>query len=108
MRGNFDMYLSLWLADYADPMSYNQIIIKIMVDIIVPIMDRYVKAAKNKSAEETDHYWENMRNAQNQLTKDTAVVPLYNMTESHLARKNLRGVLWHPVGEADYTRSYFD
>lgn len=38
MRGNFDMYLSLWLADYADPMSYNQIIIKIMVDIIVPIM----------------------------------------------------------------------
>ena len=34
-----------------------------------------------------------MRNAQNQLTKDTAVVPLYNMTESHLARKNLRGVL---------------
>ncbi|WP_249905964.1 hypothetical protein [Lactobacillus amylovorus] len=49
-----------------------------------------------------------MRHAQNQLTKDTAVVPLYNMTESHLARKNLRGVLWHPVGEVDYTRSYFD
>lgn len=21
MRGNFDMYLSLWLADYTDPMS---------------------------------------------------------------------------------------
>ena len=49
-----------------------------------------------------------MRNAQNQLTKDTAVVPLYNMTESHLAKKNLRGVLWHSVGEVDYTRSYFD
>ena len=49
-----------------------------------------------------------MRNAQNQLTKDTAVVPLYNMTESHLARKNLRGVLWHPVGQVDYTRAYFD
>lgn len=70
--------------------------------------DRYVKAAKSKSAEQTDRYWENMRNAQNQLTKDTAVVPLYNMTESHLVRKNLRGVLWHSVGEVDYTRAYFD
>ena len=70
--------------------------------------DRYVKAAKSKSAEQTDRYWENMRNAQNQLTRDTAVVPLYNMTESHLVRKNLRGVLWHSVGEVDYTRAYFD
>lgn len=64
--------------------------------------------AKSKSAEQTDRYWENMRNAQNQLTKDTAVVPLYNMTESHLVRKNLRGISWHPVGEVDYTRAYFN
>ena len=67
------MYLSLWLADYSDLMSdmdalqsnnyqnhgrYNS-----------ADYDRYVKAAKSKSAEQTDRYWENMRNAQNQLTK---------------------------------------
>lgn len=103
MRGNFDMYLSLWLADYTDPMSDMDV----LQSNNYQNHDRYVKATKSKSAEETDHYWENMRNAQNQLTKGTAVVPLYNMTESYLVRKNLRGVLWHSVSEVDYTRSYF-
>lgn len=112
MRGNFDMYLSLWLADYTDPMSDMDVLQSNNYQnhgrYNSADYDRYVKAAKSKSTEETDHYWENMRNAQNQLTKDTAAVPLYNMTESHLARKNLRGVLWHPVGQVDYTRAYFD
>lgn len=48
-----------------------------------------------------------MRNAQSQLTKDAAVTPLYNMAESHLVRPNLKDVLWHSVGEVDYTRAYF-
>lgn len=112
MWGNFDMYLSLWLSDYSDPMSDMDVLQSNNYQnhgrYNSADYDRYIKAAKSKSAEETDHYWENMRNAQNQLTKDTAAVPLYNMTESHLARKNLRGVLWHPVGEVDYTRAYFD
>lgn len=110
-KGNFDMHLSLWLADYSDPMSdfdvlqsnnsqnygkYNS-----------KAYDSYVSAAKSKSAASTKNYWQNLRNAQAQLTKDTAVVPMYNMTESHLVRNNLRGVLWHPVGEVDYTRAYF-
>ena len=106
------MYLSLWLADYSDPMSYFDILQSNNYQnhgkYNSANYDKYVRAAKSKSAAEVDHYWENMRNAQNQLNKDVAVVPLYNMTESHLVRKNLRGVLWHPVGEVDYTRAYFD
>ena len=111
-RGNFDMHLSLWLADYSDPMSDLDILqtnnSQNYGKYSSVNYDKYVKAAKSKSAEEIDNYWQNMRNAQNQLTKDAAVVPLYNMTESHLVRKNLRGVLWHSVGEVDYTRAYFD
>lgn len=61
----------------------------------------------SSSAANVNEYWKNMRNAQSQLTKDAAVTPLYNMTESHLVRPNLKGVLWHSVGEVDYTRAYF-
>lgn len=106
------MHLSLWLADYLGPMSDLDILqtnnSQNYGKYTSANYDKYVKAAKSKSAEEVDNYWQNMRNAQNQLTKDAAVVPLYNMTESHLVRKNLRGVLWHSVGEVDYTRAYFD
>ena len=69
--------------------------------------DSFVHAAKSSSAANVNEYWKNMRNAQSQLTKDAAVTPLYNMTKSHLVRPNLKGVLWHSVGEVDYTRAYF-
>ena len=61
----------------------------------------------SSSAANVNEYWKNMRNAQSQLTKDAAVTSLYNMAESHLVRPNLKGVLWHSVGEVDYTRAYF-
>ena len=110
-KGNFDMHFSLWLADYADPMSDFDILqtnnAQNYGKYSSKAYDNYISAAKSKSAADVKQYWQNMRNAQSQLTKDTAVAPLYNMTESHLVRSNLKGVLWHSVGEVDYTRAYF-
>lgn len=48
-----------------------------------------------------------MRTAAKRLNQTAAVVPLYNMTESHLVNSNLNGVSYHAVGENDYTRAYF-
>ena len=48
-----------------------------------------------------------MRAAQEQLNQDMPVVPLYTMTESHLVNPKVKGVLWHSVGETDYTRASF-
>lgn len=111
-KGNFDMSFTLWLADYADPMSSFDILqtnnAQNYGKYSSKAYDGYVAAAKSKSAADVKDYWQNMRNAQNQLTKDAAVTPLYNMTESHLVRNNLKGVLWHSVGEVDYTRAYFE
>lgn len=110
-KGNFDMHMSLWLADYSDPMSDFDILQSNNSQNYGKYnsskFDSYVAAAKSKSAANTKNYWPNLRDAQAQLTKDTAVVPMYNMIESHLVRNNLRGVLWHSVGEVDYTRAYF-
>lgn len=110
-KGNFDMHFTLWLADYADPMSDFDILqtgnAQNYGKYSSAKYDGYVKAAKSQDAASVSKYWKNMRNAQTQLTDDAAVTPLYNMTESHLVRKNLKGVLWHSVGEVDYTRAYF-
>ena len=110
-KGNFDMHFSLWLADYADPMSDLDILQSDNAQNYgkynSTAYDNYVHAAKSSSAAKVNEYWRNMRSAQAQLTKDAAVTPLYNMTESHLVRNNLKGVLWHSVGEVDYTRAYF-
>ncbi|WP_251717530.1 peptide ABC transporter substrate-binding protein [Lactobacillus agrestimuris] len=110
-KGNFDMHFSLWLADFADPMSD--------LDVLQTgnslnngkyssnQYDKVVKSARSARAVNTASYWSDVRNAQRQLTKDAGTAPLYNMTESHLVRNNLKGVLWHSVGEVDYTRAFF-
>lgn len=110
-KGKFDLTLALWLADYADPMSDFDVLQSDNAQNYgkynSAAYDGDVSHAKSSTASNTQSYWRDMRAAQAQLTKDNPVVPLYNMTESHLVRNNLKGVLWHPVGEVDYTRAYF-
>lgn len=111
-KGNFDMHYALWLADYADPMSDFDVMqtnnSQNYGKYSSKAYDSYVAHAKSQDAASQQNYWKNMRSAQGQLSKDNAVLPLYNMTESHLVKSNLKGVLWHPVGEVDYTHAYFE
>lgn len=109
--GNYDMTYTLWLADYADPVSFFDILAKNNPQNYGhyddTVFNQQISAAHNQNATNTTAYWKNMRTAANRLNQTAAVVPLYNMTESHLVNSNLKGVSYHSVGENDYTRAYF-
>lgn len=109
-NGNFDMNYTLWLADFADPISDFDVLSKTNPQNYGKYASEYynkqLELAKQNGTD-TNKYWENMRNMQKQLNDDMPVVPLYTMTESHLVNSNLKGVMWHSVGETDYTRAYF-
>ncbi|MBU7474494.1 peptide ABC transporter substrate-binding protein [Lactiplantibacillus pentosus] len=109
--GNYDMTYTLWLADYADPVSFFDILTKNNPQNYGhyddTVFNQQISAAHNQNATNTTAYWKNMRTAANRLNQTAAVVPLYNMTESHLVNSNLKGVSYHSVGENDYTRAYF-
>lgn len=109
--GNFDMNFGFWFADFGDPISDLNVLQSDNVSNYGKYnnanYDRNLNLAKTQNATQESKYWANMRAAQQQLNKDMPVIPLYTMTESHLLNPKLKGVYWHPVGEADYTRAYF-
>lgn len=104
------MNYTLWLADFADPISDFDVLSKTNPQNYGKYASEYynkqLELAKQNGTD-TNKYWENMRNMQKQLNDDMPVVPLYTMTESHLVNSNLKGIMWHSVGETDYTRAYF-
>lgn len=109
--GNFDMNFGFWFADFGNPISDLNVLQSDNVSNYGKYnnanYDRNLNLAKTQNATQENKYWANMRAAQQQLNKDMPVIPLYTMTESHLLNPKLKGVYWHPVGEADYTRAYF-
>lgn len=109
--GNFDMDSTLWLADYADPVSFFDILTKTNPQNYGKYADAtfntQVSDAHGVNATNQKAYWQNMRTAAQRLNQTAAVLPLYNMTESHLVNQKLTGVVYHAVGENDYTRATF-
>ena len=109
--GKYDLYLSLWLNDYADPISELE---TLQSDnshnygkYESTAFNQQLNLARSKNATTTKAYFANLLAAQEQMNKDYPVLPLYTMVEDHLVKSNLKGVLWHKVGMVDYTRAYF-
>lgn len=108
--GKFDMEQTLWLADFADPISFMGILESTNPQNYGKYkdaqFDKAFKKAQGSDATQTRKYWADLRAAQKRLNTTMPVLPLYQMVESHLVNPNLKSVLHHPVGEDDYTRAY--
>lgn len=108
--GKFDGYQTGWVADFGDPISYLTIMAKDNPQNYGKFDDaqfnQYVKNLTSPKAANTNYYWRNLRAAENRLNQTSPIVPLYNNVESHLVNPKIKGVLYHSVGEYDYTRAY--
>ncbi|WP_338055714.1 peptide ABC transporter substrate-binding protein [Secundilactobacillus odoratitofui] len=108
--GDFDGYQTGWVADFGDPISYLTIMEKGNPQNYGKYNDakfnQYAKNLTSTKASSTSYYWKNLRAAEKRLNETAPIVPLYNNVESHLVNHKLKGVLYHSVGEYDYTRAY--
>lgn len=108
--GKFDILQTLWLSDFADPISFMGIMTKNSPQNYGKYDDAYFdkqyQEATSDNAKNQSKYWANLRNMQTRLNEQMPVIPLYQMIESHLVNPHLKGVLHHPAGEDDYTRAY--
>ncbi|WP_283678338.1 peptide ABC transporter substrate-binding protein [Lentilactobacillus sp. Marseille-Q4993] len=109
-EGKFDLSQTLWLADFADPIGFMTILQtgnpQNHGKFSDKAYDKYVDNAESSAANNEKEYWSNLRNAEKVLNEKAPVVPLYHMVQSHLVNSKLKGVMYHPVGEDDYTRAY--
>ncbi|GMA07236.1 peptide ABC transporter substrate-binding protein [Tetragenococcus halophilus subsp. flandriensis] len=105
--GDFDMALSGWGADYADPSAF--------IDLFQTDTsnnhghysnedyDQQVDEATNENANDPEARWDNLVEAENIIMEEQGVVPLYQNAEAHLRADRVNGLVSHPVGaQYDY------
>ena len=110
-RGDFEMILGGWGADYTDPSSF--------LDLFVTdnsynrgrysnrSYDKLVTAADSTDAADPEKRWQDMVAAEQILMEDMGIAPIYQKAEAHLRSEKLKGVVTHGAGARfDYKWTY--
>lgn len=102
LKGDFDISLSGWGADFNDPISFLQI----------PLtgtsynsgkysnakFDSLVKRAQNQDANNPEKRWDDLVQASRLFSKDQGMTPLYQQVTSYLQKPGLKGVIHNTAG----------
>lgn len=100
--GNFDLVLSSWGADFADPINFLN-----LQETGNPTnngkwsnasYDKYIKASQTTDANNQQNRYEDLVKAEKVLMENQGVVPLYQPSTAELWRTNIHGYVWNPAG----------
>ncbi|MHC5248710.1 peptide ABC transporter substrate-binding protein [Enterococcus sp. LJL90] len=110
-NGEFDMVVSLWGADYADPSSF--------LDLFVTgnsynrgqwsntEYDALIEAAATTNANDPEARWQNMLDAENIMSDQLGVIPFYQRSLATMQRSTMQGVVQHASGvDTDFKWAY--
>ncbi|MCB5952052.1 peptide ABC transporter substrate-binding protein [Enterococcus sp. BWT-B8] len=110
-KGDFDVVMGGWGADYADPSSF--------LDLFITDnsynrgkysnteYDNYLKSASTTNANNPEKRWDDMVNAEKIIIGEMGVIPLYQKAEGHLRAAKVKDVGFHPAGaQYDYKWTY--
>ncbi|GEQ37071.1 peptide ABC transporter substrate-binding protein [Tetragenococcus halophilus] len=105
--GDFDMALSGWAADYADPSAFLDLF---QTDTSNnhgkysnEDYDQQMDEATNENGNDPEARWGNLVEAEKIIMEDQGVVPLYQNAEAHLRADRINGLVSHPAGaQYDY------
>ncbi|MHC5228109.1 peptide ABC transporter substrate-binding protein [Enterococcus sp. LJL99] len=101
-KGDFEVAVSGWGADYADPSSF--------LDLFVTgasnnkghysnkEYDELVKKAATTDANNPEARWNDMIDAERLFMDQMAVIPLYQKAEAHLRSEKAKDVVYHSTG----------
>ncbi|WP_290123099.1 ABC transporter substrate-binding protein [Secundilactobacillus odoratitofui] len=100
--GNFDLVVSSWGADFADPINFlsleetgnstnnggwsNK------------TYDQLIKASQTTNANNPQKRYQNLVDAEKVLMQNQGVIPLYQPATTELWRPNVHGYVWNPAG----------
>ncbi|WP_035443529.1 peptide ABC transporter substrate-binding protein [Lactobacillus crispatus] len=98
--GNFDVVVSGWSADFADPISF--------VDLFTSknaqnngkwSNSQYDKLiTDSKTTADTTKRWDDLEKAEKILLSDEGIAPLYYKTEAWLVRPDIKGIVYNGAG----------
>lgn len=112
-KGDFQIAVSAWGADYADPSSF--------LDLFTtdnsynrghysnPEYDKLVESAATTNANNPEARWQDMLDAEKLLMDDMGVIPLYQKAEAHLRSEKVKDVVYHSTGaKYDFKWTYIE
>lgn len=100
--GNFDIYLTLWGADFNDPISHLQIMTansgynygKYNSSTYNALVDK----AQNQDANNVNARWQDMLKAERTIMQDQGITPLYQTVYSYLQNPSVKGIIHNTAG----------
>ena len=112
-KGDFEVAVSGWGADYADPSSF--------LDLFVtgnsynrgkysnPDFDALIEKASGKDANEPQVRWQDYLDAEKLIMSDMGVIPVYQKAEAHLRAPKVKDIFYHSTGaKYDFKWAYIE
>ena len=108
-NGQFDMVISAWSADFPDAITF--------LDLFTSDnsyndgkwanseYDALIKQSKTTDATNATARWNTLLKAQELLTKEQGVVPLYQRVQTTLQRKTITGLKYNPTNSYDFVNA---
>lgn len=102
LKGDFDLSLSGWGADFNDPISFLQI-----PETGTPYnsgkysnvaYDKLIKRAQNQDANNADKRWNDLVQAAKLFNADQGMTPLYQQVTSYLQKPAVKGIIHNTAG----------
>lgn len=98
--GNFDIVVSGWGADFADPISFDDLFTSKNAQNngkwSNSQYDQLIAASKNES--NTTKRYDELAKAEKILLKDQGITPLYYQTNAWMVRPSAKGIIYNPAG----------
>ncbi len=106
LAGNTQLVLSSWQGDYPDPVSF--------LDMYTTgntynfggwsnaQYDALIQASKTTDAADATKRYNDLQQAQQLLTEQAGMVPLYQTVAAHLVSRNITGLTYTPANTYDY------
>lgn len=110
-KGNFDIYVSGWGADFTDPISHLQVLTTNSGYNYGKwnnsSYDALIKKAQNSDANNKSKRWADMIKADQLVVKQAAIAPLYQTNYSFLINPKVKNVIHNTAGtQWNYKTAY--
>lgn len=102
-KGEFDLTVSSWGADFKDPITFLQIpetgTSYNYGKYSNKAYDALIKKSENQDANNKEARWNDLVKASRLFTKDQGMTPLYQQTTSYLQNPKVKGIIHNTAGE---------
>ncbi|MFK5704946.1 peptide ABC transporter substrate-binding protein [Ligilactobacillus sp. LYQ139] len=101
-NGNFDMVITMWGADFSDPITFMQLLTSNNPQNDGkwknPQYDKDIKRAQGVDAGNRGQRWQDMVDAERVLMDSEGIAPLYQQNQSILLNPRVKGLIVHHDG----------